>query len=72
MDDLILVGMLAIIWLYTAAALAVAAVIFSLAEFFSAVVAGEIGRAAAVLGILLLILATYTCAGLWLQRSGRI
>jgi hypothetical protein len=72
MDDLILVGTLAIIWLYTAAVLAVAAIIFSLAEFFSAVVAGEIGRAAAILGILLLMLAAYTVAGLWLQRSGRI
>ena len=72
MDDLVLVGTLSILGLFAVAALAVAAVIFVLMELFSAVVAGEPGRAAAVLGIILVFLAAYAGAGLWLQRTGRI
>jgi len=72
MDNLVLVGATSIIGLYAAAALAVAAVIFALMELFSAVVAGETGQAAAVLGILLVYLAAYKGAGLWLQKTGRI
>jgi hypothetical protein len=72
MDDLILVGALSILGLYTAAVLALAAVIFVLMELFSAAAAGEPGRAVAVLCIILVFLAGYTGAGLWLQKSGRI
>jgi hypothetical protein len=72
MDDLVPAGALSIIGLYAAAALAAAAVIFALMEIFSAVGAGEPGRAAAVLGILLVFLAAYAGAGLWLQKTGRI
>ena len=72
MDDLILVGTLSVIGLYAAAALAVAAVVFALAELFSAVIASEPGRAVMVLAFLLLFLAAYMGTGLWLQKSGRI
>ena len=72
MDEMVLAGALSIAGLYAAAALAVAAVIFALAELVSAVAAGEPGRAAAVLGIILVFLAAYAGAGLWLQKTGRI
>jgi hypothetical protein len=72
MDDLILAGALAIIALYTAAVLAVAAVIIALLELNNAVAAYDSIRIAAILGIVLLFLAAYAGCGLWLQKSGRI
>ena len=72
MDDLILAGALSLIGLYAAAVLAVAAVIFTLLEMYGAAAAGDTGRVAAILGIVLLFLAAYAGYGLWLQKSGRI
>jgi hypothetical protein len=72
MDEMILAGALSIAGLYAAAALAIAAAVLLLAELFSAVAAGEPGRAAAILGIIVLFLAAYRAAGLWLQKTGRI
>lgn len=72
MDDLVLAGALSITGLYAAVALLGAAVIWVLAELFTAVAAGEPGRAAAVLGTILIFLGAYRGAGLWLHRSGRI
>jgi hypothetical protein len=72
MDDLILAGALSITGLYAAAILAVAAVIITLMEAYGAAAAGDSGRVAAILGIVLLLLAAYAGTGLWLQKSGRI
>jgi len=69
MDDLILAGALSIVGLYAAAILAVAAIIFTFKELAAA---GDAGRIAAILGIVLLFLAAYAGTGLWLQRIGRI
>ena len=72
MDDLILAGALSVTGLYAAAVLAVAVVAFTLMELYGAAAAGDVGRVAAILGIVLLFLAAYGGTGLWLQKSGRI
>jgi hypothetical protein len=72
MDDLILAGALSVTGLYAAAVLAVAAVAFTLMELSGAAAAGDVGRVAAILGLVLLFLAAYAGCGLWLQKSGRI
>ncbi len=72
MDDLILAGALSIIGLSAAAVLALAAVIFTLLELYGAAAAGDSGRVAVILALVLLILAAYAGTGLWLQKSGRI
>jgi hypothetical protein len=72
MDDLILAGALALIGLYAAAVLAVTAVIVMFVELSGAAVDGDSARCMAILGIVLLFLAAYAGAGLWLQKSGRI
>jgi len=72
MDDLILAGALSITGLYAAAVILVTAVVFTLTEMSRAIATNDPGRAAAVLAIVLIFLFTYTGAGLWLQKSGRI
>ena len=72
MDDLIAVGTLAIIGLSAAAVLAAAAVIFTIMELYGAAAAGDAGRVAAILAIILFFLAVYAGTGLWLQKIGRI
>ena len=72
MDDLILAGALSVIGLYTGAILAGATIIVTLMELYSAAVAGDSIRVAAILGIVLLFLAAYAGTGLWLQMKGRI
>jgi hypothetical protein len=66
MDDLILAGAVSIIGLYAAT------VIFTLMELQGAAVAGDSGRVAAILGIVLLFLVAYAGTGVWLQKNGRI
>lgn len=72
MDDLILVGAFSIIALYAAAALTVVVAGAVLWEFWGAAVAGDTGRVAVILAIVLVFLVVYSGAGLWLQKSGRI
>jgi hypothetical protein len=72
MDDLILAGAVSVIGLYAAAVLAAAAVIFTLMELQGAAVAGDSGRVAAILVLVLLFIAAYAGTGLWLQKTGRI
>jgi hypothetical protein len=72
MDDLVLVGAFSIIALYAAAVLSVVAAGAVLWEFRGAAVAGDTGRIAAIIAIVLVFLVMYTGAGLWLQKSGRI
>jgi hypothetical protein len=72
MDDLILAGALSVTGLYAAAVLAVAAVIFTLAELYAAAVAGDSGRVVIILAMVFLIVAAYTGTGRWLQKTGRI
>lgn len=72
MDDLILAGTFAVTGLYAAAILIVAALIFTGLEIYGAAAAGDVGRFAAILGIVLLLLTAYAGCGLWLQKSGRI
>ena len=72
MDDLILAGALSVTGLYAVAVLIVAALIFTSLEIYSASAAGDPGRVAAIVGLVLLILAAYGGIGLWLQKSGRI
>jgi apolipoprotein N-acyltransferase len=72
MDDLILAGALSIIGLYTAAIIAVAAVVFMLMEVYAAAATGNSGRITAILVIVLLFLAAYAGTGLWLQKRDHI
>jgi hypothetical protein len=72
MDDLILAGALSITVLYAAAVLGVASVIFTLAELYTATIAGDSGRIVIILAIVFLIVAVYTGTGHWLQKTGRI
>jgi len=72
MDNLILAGALSVVGLYAGAVLAIAIVIVTLMELCGAAVAGDSIRVAAILGIVFLFLAVYSCTGLWLQKSGRI
>ena len=72
MDDLILAGALSVTGLYAAAVLAVAMVVFTLMELYGAAAAGDVGRVAVIIGIVVLFLAAYAGTGLWLQKSGRI
>ena len=72
MDDLILAGALSVTGLYAAAVLAVAVVVLTLMELYGAAVAGDVGRVAVIIGIVVLFLAAYAGTGLWLQKSGRI
>lgn len=72
MDDLILVGAFSIILLYAAAAITAGAVAAVLWEFSGAVIAGNTGRIAAILALVLVFLAAYTGTGRWLQKTGRI
>jgi len=72
MDDLVLVGAFSIIVLCAAAVLSVVVAGAVLWEFWSAAAAGDTGRVAAIIAIVLVFLVVYTTAGLWLQKSGRI
>jgi hypothetical protein len=72
MDDLILAGALAVSGLYAATVLMVAALIFTGLEILNAAAAGDAGRIAAILVIVLLFLGAYAGTGHWLQKSGRI
>jgi hypothetical protein len=72
MDDLILAGALSIAGLYVVAALAAAAFIVLLTGLYTAIAAGEPGRAAVILGIVLLFFIVYDGTGFWLQKTGRI
>ena len=72
MDDLILAGALAVTGLYASAVVAVAVVVFTFMELYGATAAGDVGRVAVIIGIVVLFLAAYAGTGLWLQKSGRI
>jgi uncharacterized membrane protein len=72
MDDLILAGALSIIGFFAAVVILVTAVVFTLTEMSRAMATNDPGRATFILAIVLLVLITYTGAGLWLQKSGRI
>ena len=72
MDDLILAGALSVTGLYAAAVLAVAVVVLTLMELYGAAVAGDVGRVAVIIGIVVLFLAAFAGTGLLLQKSGRI
>ncbi len=72
MDDLVLVGAFSIIVLCAAAVLSVVVAGAVLWEFWGAAAAGDTGRVAAIIAIVLVFLVVYTGAGLWLQKSGRI
>jgi amino acid transporter len=70
MDDIILAGMLAIAGLYAAAVFAVAAVVVTLMALYGAAGAGNFGRVAVILAIVILFLVVYAGTGHWLQERG--
>jgi hypothetical protein len=72
MDDLVLVGTVAIIGLYGTAVLVAAAALLILLQLFQAAGAGNSGRVMVILAGILIVVTLYAGIGLWLQKTGRI